>query len=311
MAFGGAVLGVSDNYALALLGRIVSGAGAVLLNLIIAKMVADWFVGREISFAMGSVAVSWGVGISIGLLTQNQIASSVGWNRLMYLVALTCVLAVVLVLVFYRPPSSRLGEHQTPSSCAIPCFRIAAACLVAGAIWGIFNAGVVNFFSFTPEYLAAHGLTLIEGAFFTTLTLWISILFVPLSGYFVYLARKPDLAICIFSVLIGLVLLLLAAIPSTAMVMCIIAGIVMAPPIGAILALPARVAAAEQRGGALGLFYSCYYMLATIGPPIAGALRDITGNAASPVMFAAVLFMVVPVLMVPFWTLTRYSTLRS
>ena len=111
--------------------------------------------------------------------------------------------------------------------------------------------------------------------------------------------------------LTGLALLLLAVIPSTALAVCIIAGIVMSPPIGAILALPGRVAPAAQRSGALGLFYSSYYILATIGPPIAGALRDLTGNAASPVMFAAVLFIIIPIVMVPFWTLTRYSTLRG
>jgi len=314
MAIGGVALGLSDNYLLALLGRVVSGAGAVLLNLVIAKMVADWFVGHEISFAMATVAVSWGVGISVGLMTQGKIASGLGLNGLMYVVALSCVLALMLVLIIYRAPPSANQPHTAgrhlPSS-IFPEFRIAIACLVAGAIWGLFNAGLVNFFSFTPEYLTSRGLTSTESTFFTSTALWISILAVPVSGYLVHLVRKPDFAICLFSALTGLTLVLLAVVPSAALISCVMAGVLMAPPIGAILALPARVAPAAQRAGAIGLFYSCYYVVATIGPTIAGALRDVTGDAATPVLFGATLFIIVPVIIVPFWSLTRYATLRG
>ena len=60
MAIGGAVLGFSGDYTTALVGRICSGVGAVLLNLVVLKMVTDWFAGREIAFAMAAIAASWG-----------------------------------------------------------------------------------------------------------------------------------------------------------------------------------------------------------------------------------------------------------
>src|SRR5688572_29706061 len=43
MAIGSAVTAGADAYWSALVGRIVAGTGAVFLNVLLAKMVADWF----------------------------------------------------------------------------------------------------------------------------------------------------------------------------------------------------------------------------------------------------------------------------
>jgi MFS family permease len=58
MAAGGVVTAASPSFFLACLGRAVSGIGGVLLNVLLAKMVADWFAGREISTAMGVIRAS-------------------------------------------------------------------------------------------------------------------------------------------------------------------------------------------------------------------------------------------------------------
>src|SRR5690348_10439334 len=67
MIIGGLVIGASDTYASAALGRLLSGIGAVLFNLVLAKMVTDWFAGREIVTAMGVILASWSFGIALGL----------------------------------------------------------------------------------------------------------------------------------------------------------------------------------------------------------------------------------------------------
>jgi predicted MFS family arabinose efflux permease len=313
MAIGGAVLGFSGDYTTALVGRICSGVGAVLLNLVVLKMVTDWFAGREIAFAMAAIAASWGVGIAVGLLVQGPIASSVGWHSLMHIIAALSGFSLVIVLAFYRSPP--LGHEKGKASQASPHYGMpslhnAAACLVAGAVWGVFNAGLVNFFSFTPVFLATRGLTLVEASSLTSLTLWISVFSIPVSGYFVHWSGKPNLAIWLFSFITGLVLLTLAINPSMALFLCIIVGLVLAPPVGAILALPARVLTPEQRSVGLGIFYTCYYALTTLGAPIAGMLRDLTANAAVPVIFGAALFAFVPALLAAFLALTTETPSR-
>src|SRR3954454_23271331 len=68
MALGGVLVGVSHDFALALLGRLVSGTGSVFLGLSVTKMTTDWFSGREMVTAMGILVTSWPLGIALGLV---------------------------------------------------------------------------------------------------------------------------------------------------------------------------------------------------------------------------------------------------
>lgn len=55
--------------------RIVSGVGAVLVNVLATKMVADWFAGREIVTAMVILVASWPLGLALGLLLLTPLAA--------------------------------------------------------------------------------------------------------------------------------------------------------------------------------------------------------------------------------------------
>src|SRR5215204_2124486 len=76
MVLGGLWVGLSGTYLSASLGRVVSGVGAVLLNIVLAKMVTDWFAGREIVTAMAIFVSSWPVGIGFGLLLLPIVATT-------------------------------------------------------------------------------------------------------------------------------------------------------------------------------------------------------------------------------------------
>ena len=54
MTVGGLATALSAGFALAAAGRVASGTGGVLLNVMLTKMVADWFSGRELATAMAS-----------------------------------------------------------------------------------------------------------------------------------------------------------------------------------------------------------------------------------------------------------------
>src|SRR5712692_6068766 len=49
MIVGGLATAWSTSFIEACAGRVVSGTGGIFLNLLLAKMVADWFTGKEIS----------------------------------------------------------------------------------------------------------------------------------------------------------------------------------------------------------------------------------------------------------------------
>src|SRR6266516_3008406 len=59
---------------------VVSGVGAVLMNILLAKMVADWFAGREMSTAMAVMLTSWPVGLGLAAATLGGLATSSSWR---------------------------------------------------------------------------------------------------------------------------------------------------------------------------------------------------------------------------------------
>src|SRR5204863_7369517 len=63
MVGGGLGTAASHSLWMAGAGRLVRGAGGVLLSLVVAKMTAGWFAGKEISPAVGVMLTGWPLGL--------------------------------------------------------------------------------------------------------------------------------------------------------------------------------------------------------------------------------------------------------
>ena len=83
MVAGGVVTVPGESFAARIAGRLIAGAGGVVLNKAMAKMVADRRSGREIGAAVAIFANSWPVGVAAGLampprssrVTSTEVAS--------------------------------------------------------------------------------------------------------------------------------------------------------------------------------------------------------------------------------------------
>src|SRR5262249_56758179 len=78
MTVGSAVMGVAEGYSAVVVGRVISAAGAIVLNVLLTKMLADWFTGGEIVWAMAIMMNAWPVGIGIALFALPSIAAEWG-----------------------------------------------------------------------------------------------------------------------------------------------------------------------------------------------------------------------------------------
>src|SRR5215470_5939077 len=76
MTLGGLLMGSAESLAPLSAGRAIAGTGAVLLNVLVTKMVTDWFQGREIVSALGILITSWPLGIAIALLVLPAFAGA-------------------------------------------------------------------------------------------------------------------------------------------------------------------------------------------------------------------------------------------
>src|ERR1700704_897064 len=106
MLAGCLAMALSTSWTGQIAGRLVAGAGGVLLNVQMTKMVADWFAGKEISTAMGIFVGSRPVGIAVSLLTLPLIGTAYGVGAVYLAVAALIGLGLVLLAAAYRPPAN-------------------------------------------------------------------------------------------------------------------------------------------------------------------------------------------------------------
>jgi predicted MFS family arabinose efflux permease len=296
MAGGGVVMSLADGYGVAFAGRLISGMGAILFNLVLTKMTTDWFARREIVLAMAVVLSTWPFGIALGLFTEPLIAQAFGWRSVMLLAGGICLLSLLLVTLFYRAPPEEAGGELPRSGAAaahfgLPPARVLAPVIAAGIMWGSFNAGLVAYFSFAPSFLAGSGrMTLAQAGAMASVALWVGMVSIPFGGYLGQRIGRPNIIITVFCALAAAALALVAiGVPPFAA--CIVFGVAIGPLPGVITSLPARVLAPSQRASGLGVFYTCHFLLQASGPAVAGWIHDASGSTAA-VLFGAAMFLV-------------------
>ena len=113
MTLGGATLAISEVYEVMFVGRLVSGLGAVLLNVLVTKMVTDWFAEHRIATAMGVLISSWPLGIAIALLTLSPLESWIGLRLTFFVPVAICAIALLLVAAVYTNPRGLLNPAIT------------------------------------------------------------------------------------------------------------------------------------------------------------------------------------------------------
>ena len=292
MALGGLILGASESYGLAVAGRLISGIGAVLVNVVVTKMVTDWFAGKEIMTALGVNLSSWPLGIALALVVQSSVASEYSWQAVMHLTVLVCVVSFGLVIGLYRRPPNLSEDANEPAVRFAVRFKVPRREVIpvsmAGLAWGFFNAGLVVFFSFSPGLLTERGMSTVDAGALVSIGLWVSLMSVPVGGYLAERLGRPESVIVVLSLTAGSALFLLPYIP-VPLVLCVLVGLGIGAA-GPIVALPSRVLAIENRGPGLGIFFSWYYVVMAVGPFAAGLGQDLTNSPAAPVIIGGMAF---------------------
>ncbi len=167
MAFGGALMAVAPDWALFLTGQLIAGVGGIMLNMLMTKMVADWFAGREISTAMGIYINSWPLGIALSLVVLPPVFQAFGLTAVFLGIAILSAIFAVLVLVLYRAPAKQSAASRKRRLDR----RETYAALLSGLVWGFTNAGFAVVFGFGAAFLVEEGFELEEAARRTSLVL--------------------------------------------------------------------------------------------------------------------------------------------
>jgi MFS family permease len=306
MLAGGLAMALSDSWLVQIAGRLISGAGGVMLNVQMTKIVADWFAGKEIATAMAVFVNSWPAGIALSLLVLPSIGTGHGIEAVYLAVAAVIAAALVLFAVAYQAPPVKVMSAAAEAS-ARPDRGAATAVVTAGLIWGLFNIGFAMIFSFGPTMLVERGWSISAAGSVISSALWLAVVSVPLGGVLADRSRRPSLVVtagCIVSAMLIVALTRFDAVIPIIIVLGMINGL----PAGPVMSLPARVLRPETRAIGMGIFYTLYYGTMMLGPVIGGALAKRTGSAAAALDFGAALLLACPVLL---WGFNRIARIIS
>jgi MFS family permease len=287
LALGGALVAVGGNFPMAAIGRLICGAGFVFGTVFFAKMVTDWFAGKEIATAMGVLVMSWPFGIAIGQIGHGWLAEVFAWQLALYAASLFCLAGLLLVLLIYRPPTA--GPVTMTRQGSGLSRREFALVSLAGMVWAAFNAAYIVYLSFAPRLLGQGGFGPIEAAAIASLASWVMILSGPLCGQAADRSGRPDLILygCLVVATIALLLLPNSA---WAVPLCLALGLIGMAPAGVIMALPGEALSVENRAFGMGIFFTWYFVVTAPAPMIAGWLYDVSADANWPIYFAVALF---------------------
>lgn len=291
MTIGGLIMGVYDSYALSIVGRLMSGVGAILLNVLLTKMIADWFAGKEIITAMAVLMSSWPFGISLGLISLGRLATMTSWKMVMILTAGACLFSFILVATLYRASpvtNEKLVDESTRVKFSRPEILLV---LLASLIWTLFNVSFISIPSFAPGFLTSIGYTVASAASLVSMVTWIVIPSIQFGGYLSERISRPNIILvtCFSGIVLGMCLIPYWSYP---FVLFIWLGLIFGPPAGIIMALPTEVLQPENRAAGLGLFWAFYYGGMSALTTIAGFSRDFTQSPAAPILFGGLILII-------------------
>ncbi len=305
MLAGSLMMALGEAWDWQLAGRLIGGAGGVLLNVQMTKMVTDWFAGKEIATAMGAFVNSWPAGVALSLVILPSIGTAYGVKVVFLLVSLLIALGCLLTLAYQSPPETSAAG---PSSARLT-LNMTMALTVAGLLWGLFNAAFAIIFSFGPTMLVERGWGIEKAGSAISIVLWIAVFSVPLGGFLADRFKRPQTMLVTGSVLFAVFMVVFAH-SSAVIATLIVLGIVAGQPAGPTMSLPARVLEPATRALGMGLFYTLYYGAMMVGPMIAGNAAKMTGSAAAAFDCGAVMLVVIPPLLWVFNWITAAPAAR-
>ncbi|WP_063684735.1 CynX/NimT family MFS transporter [Bradyrhizobium stylosanthis] len=301
MTAGSLVMATTDVWGWQMAGRLVSGAGGVLLTVQLTKMGTDWFAGKEIATAMAIFVNSWPAGVAISLLVLPAIGTAYGAGAVFAATGTLTVIGIVLITLYQPPPGATVSASSSGRLDPLALLAV----IVAGTIWGLYNVGFAMIFSFGPSLLAERGWSIAAAGSAISVVMWLSVISVPSGGYLADRGRPFVLTIAASLVVAALLAWLTRS--DAVLTILVLIGMVGGFPAGPIMSLAARVLAPETRAIGMGVFYTLFYAAMMLGPAIAGRLAKSAGTAAAALDLGALAVLACPPLM---WLFERIVSVR-
>lgn len=278
MALGSAIVALAGSYWLIAVGRFVAGTGATVLLVVMPKIVTSWFYDREIGLSMGFFNTAMPLGTILALNFMGVIAYRFNWQASIWTGVAVCVAALCLFLLLYRSRNTDEGMRSEPHNLMTVMKRAGVTIWLVGLSWCLFNAGIISFFTYAPDYFIAHGESIARAGLLASYPMWGSIFLSPLVGMTIDRIGGKWLFVSTGCFGIAILLYLIPQFEHHAAILSIFVGIFIALLTPGIFSLPADLLPEPMIGFAFGILGTTIGIGVSVGPYIVGILRDATGD---------------------------------
>ena len=307
MSLGGFAGWWVSGFEAAMFWRLVAGTGAVCLNVLVTKMAADWFDGRpDLTTAMGVLVSSFPAGIAFSALMLPLITTSLGLTHALLLPAVLAALAYAIVWAVWREPARPAKPAGVVASGRLLGTELTLVVL-AGLIWGLYNAALVGSITWLPGFLQSDGMSFVSASTSASMISWTCIVTVAAGGWLATRMERPDVLMwgCFLASAVLIAALPVVGASAGSIWIAALLGLAAGPAAALVMTLPVQATRHQSRGLAMGLYFALYYVLMGLAPPVLGTLRDMTGNAATPLYITSVVMVSCIALLVLFRALQR------
>jgi MFS family permease len=293
MAVGGLGLAAAHSFAQANAARLVGGVGAVVLNVLVTKMVADCFEGKQRLLAMSILINAWPIGIGLALLVAGPLGAALGWPWGFVSSALFAAIGFALVASLHR--TAPVSDGVEAPRDARMSRREWQLLVVASLPWWFYNAAFQIVLSFLPSFFVEGGIGIAAAGGLVALNTAMFVVGVQAGGLVLKRSRRPD-RICHLAITGWCATLVAIAAGSAPLPWVVSGGLLGGLPAAAYVSLPAELLRPESRNVGMGVFFTIYYVGCALLPTLAGLLYDRAGGAAALWLAAALAALCVPVL---------------
>ena len=286
MFLGSVLIAWAPTWGLLVTGRLLAGVGGVALNVVMTKMVIDWFVGREISTAMSIFINSWPLGIALALFALPIISANGGQQLAWITVLASITVALVTFVLIYQPADTATEAVTEVKITSFPVYPL----LLAGTAWALSNAALAMVFSFGPALLTERGLGLTTASALISAFMLCLAIAIPIGGVLADRSGKRDAVITFglssFVVLAPVIMYApIAIVPAAVLIFGFLSGLCFGPIVG----MPATILPPQSRAFAMGVYFTIYYVAMMGAPVLAGALADYSQTLQATWWFGIVL----------------------
>jgi MFS family permease len=268
----------TENFYALVLARFLVGVGAIIINLVSARMLTLWFPTKQRGLAMSVLNTGWPVTAALAYNLFAGFGDTYGWQNVIHgATAFTFLTLVVFVVFAPRDPNHATEEEASVKIRKV--FRLPGRLWLTGLSWFFFTASMNAVLTFGASYYQSAGFRYEEGSSFVGFLMMTAIPGSLIAGWILDRWGRLKDYIITPAFGIGVCFLVVAFFPGLEpLFIMIIAGMFASFIPVSIYSLTGLLVDARRIGVAFGVILTCSNLGNTISPVVVGWINRATGG---------------------------------